>query len=198
MQQRRNEILLGAARAFAQGGFDATNMDDIARECGLGKGHIYFYFPSKEEIFAEIRAGAIALALGELSEIVAAGLSDPINTLRASLSGLIAGVFKPQGRYAIVLADPVSLSRANRNRIRTLQRQYEQTFADILRDGIAKGQFTPGDPKLMTFVMLRAANSVATWYREGGEWKPEWIVRQVTDQLVRSVCGPGVGRRRRA
>ena len=43
----------------------------------------------------------------------------------------------------------------------------------------------------MTFVILRAAFTVANWYREGGKWKPQWIVEQVTDQLVRSVREPG-------
>ena len=45
-EQRRRAILLGAARAFAKGGYNATNMDQIARECGLAKGHIYHYFRS--------------------------------------------------------------------------------------------------------------------------------------------------------
>jgi hypothetical protein len=60
-------------------------------------------------------------------------------------------------------------------------------FARILQAGIDKGVFVPGDAKLMTFVILRAAFTVANWYREGGKWKPEWIVDQVTRQLVRSV-----------
>ena len=43
-EERRREILIGAARAFAHGGYDATNMDQIAQACGLAKGHIYHYF----------------------------------------------------------------------------------------------------------------------------------------------------------
>ncbi len=90
--------------------------------------------------------------------------------------------------HAAVLADPVSLSPANRMRIRILQRRYERMFASILRAGIKKGIFVPGEPKLMTFVILRAANSVAVWFREGDKWQPEWITAQVTtDQLVRSI-----------
>jgi hypothetical protein len=60
-------------------------------------------------------------------------------------------------------------------------------FANILRRGIDQRVFVPGDPKLMTFVILRAAFTVAQWYRAGGKWKPQWIVEQVTEQLVRSV-----------
>jgi AcrR family transcriptional regulator len=190
-KERRREILMGAARAFAHGGYDATNMDQIAHECGLAKGHIYHYFRSKEEIFTEIRTDAVSRLIERLTAIASAAAKDPEVALRKAISVVIARIFDEGERYEPVLADPVSLSPENRKRIRTLGRRYEQMFANILRRGIDKGVFVAGDPKLMTFVILRAAFTVATWYREGGKWKPQWIVEQVTEQLVRSVRRPG-------
>ncbi len=190
-RERRREILMGAARAFAYGGYDATNMDQIARECGLAKGHIYHYFRSKEEIFTEIRTDAVSRLIERLTAIAPAAAKDPELALRKAISAVIARIFEEGERYEPVLADPVSLSPENRKRIRTLGRRYEQMFADIVRSGIDKGIFVPGHPKLMTFVILRAAFTVATWYREGGKWKPQWIVEQVAEQLVRSVRQPG-------
>jgi len=187
--QRRREILLGAARAFARSGYDATNMDQIAHECGLAKGHIYHYFRSKEEIFTEIRADAVTRLIERLTAI-AATEKDPELALRKAVSSVVARIFDEGGRYEPMMADPVSLSPENRKRIRTLGRRYEQMFASILRSGIDKGIFVPGDPKLMTFVILRSAFTVANWYREGGKWKPQWIVDQVTEQLIRSVRQP--------
>ncbi|HLI81522.1 MAG TPA: TetR/AcrR family transcriptional regulator [Candidatus Binataceae bacterium] len=187
--QRRREILLGAARAFARSGYDATNMDQIAHECGLAKGHIYHYFRSKEEIFTEIRADAVTRLIERLTAI-AATHKDPELALRKAVSSVVARIFDEAGRYEPMMADPVSLSPENRKRIRTLGRRYEQMFASILRSGIDKGIFVPGDPKLMTFVILRSAFTVANWYREGGKWKPQWIVDQVTEQLIRSVRQP--------
>lgn len=178
---------MGAARAFARSGYDATNMDQIAHECGLAKGHIYHYFLSKEEIFTEIRADAVNHAIERLSLIAPSAADNPALALRKAIAALIARVFELPGSYEPVLADPVSLSVANRRRIRTLQRRYERMFASILRAGIDQGIFVRGEPKLMMFVILRAANTVAGWYREGGKWKPQWIVEQVTEQLVRSV-----------
>ncbi len=107
--------------------------------------------------------------------------------LRKAISWLIARVFERGGRYEPMLPNPVSLSSENARQIRTLSQRYEQLFASILRQGIEKGAFVSDDPKLMTFVILRAANAVATWYREGGRWKPQWIVEKVTEQLLRSV-----------
>src|SRR5215475_9232878 len=76
-KERRRAILTGAARAFAHGGYDATNMDQIAHECGLAKGHIYHYFRSKEEIFTEIRVDAVNRLLERLNQIVRSGEDDP-------------------------------------------------------------------------------------------------------------------------
>jgi AcrR family transcriptional regulator len=190
-QERRRAILLGAARAFARGGYDATNMDQIARECGLAKGHIYHYFRSKEDIFTEIRCEAVSRLLERLTAIIREGGDDPEAILRQAISAAIARAFKEGERYESVLPDPVSLSPQNRRRIRTLGRRFEQMFSNVIRDGMDKGIFTPGDPKLMTFVLLRAALTVSNWYREGGKWKPQWIVEQVTEQLLRSVRQPG-------
>jgi len=186
-RERRREILLGAARAFARGGYDATNMEQIARECGLAKGHIYHYFRSKEEIFAEIRIDAVSRALERLAAVVPTADRDPELALRRAISSVVARICDAEERYEPTLPDPVSLSPANQRRIRTLGRRYEQMFANIVRGGIEKKVFVPGDPKLMTFVILRAAFTVANWYREGGKWKPQWIVAEVTEQLLRSV-----------
>jgi AcrR family transcriptional regulator len=185
--ERRREILMGAARAFAHGGYDATNMDQIAHECGLAKGHIYHYFRSKEEIFTEIRIDAVSRLIERLTAITTAAAKHPELALRQAISAVIARIFDDEESYELGLPDPVSFSPENRKRIRTLGRRYEQMFANILRRGIDQRVFVPGDPKLMTFVILRAAFTVAQWYRAGGKWKPQWIVEQVTEQLVRSV-----------
>jgi AcrR family transcriptional regulator len=186
-KERRREILMGAARAFAHGGYDATNMDQIAHECGLAKGHIYHYFRSKEEIFTEIRTDAVNRLIERLAAIAPAAAKDPELALRRAISAVIARIFDEEERHELGLPDPVSLSSENRKRIRALGRRYEQMFANIVRKGIDQGIFVPGDPKLMTFVILRAAFTVAQWYRAGGKWKPQWIIERVTDQLVRSV-----------
>jgi AcrR family transcriptional regulator len=185
--ERRREILTGAARAFARGGYDATNMDQIAHECGLAKGHIYHYFRSKEEIFTEIRADAVGRLIERLTAITTAAPKDPELALRKAISAVVSRTFDEGESFERELGDSVSLSPKNRNRIRALGRRYEEMFVNIVRKGIGQGIFVAGDPKLMTFVILRAAFTVANWYRAGGKWKPRWIVTQVTDQLTRSI-----------
>src|SRR4051794_33476235 len=50
-EHRRCSILDAARAVFARKGFADTVVDDIAVQAGIGKGTIYLYFPSKEQIY---------------------------------------------------------------------------------------------------------------------------------------------------
>lgn len=49
--KRQEEILEVAVRLFAQNGYSDTDTQQLAEELGVGKGTIYRYFPSKQELF---------------------------------------------------------------------------------------------------------------------------------------------------
>src|SRR6476659_1321724 len=50
-EQRRCSILQSARAVFARQGYADTVVGDIADEAGIGKGTLYLYFPSKEQIY---------------------------------------------------------------------------------------------------------------------------------------------------
>ena len=50
-KKRENQIIAAAAQVFAQKGFSGTVMAEIAACAGIGKGTIYEYFNSKEDLF---------------------------------------------------------------------------------------------------------------------------------------------------
>lgn len=56
LQDRRESILDVAIEVFGSKGFDGATVEDIAQTAGIGKGTIYLYFKSKEEIFNAIVA----------------------------------------------------------------------------------------------------------------------------------------------
>lgn len=69
----RREHLLGVARhVFAQKGFSATTMDDIAHEAGFTKPILYQYFESKTDLYREIVAATAQQLLTSLREAVEA------------------------------------------------------------------------------------------------------------------------------
>ena len=48
--QRRRQILTAAAELFSHSGYHGATVDAIARQAGISKGNLYWYFKSKQEI----------------------------------------------------------------------------------------------------------------------------------------------------
>lgn len=53
-EEKYTDIMKAAIRVFSEHGFDGAKMEDIAKEAGIGKGTVYEYFTSKEQLFEEI------------------------------------------------------------------------------------------------------------------------------------------------
>ena len=51
---RRDEIVKKAVRIFAKKGYENTSMDDIAERAKVAKGTLYYYFPSKEDLYHQV------------------------------------------------------------------------------------------------------------------------------------------------
>jgi len=68
--ERPDEIIAAALRIFAEKGFAAARLDDIAARAGVSKGAIYLYFATKEDIFRAVVEQAIAPNLQALQTMV--------------------------------------------------------------------------------------------------------------------------------
>jgi AcrR family transcriptional regulator len=66
---RREQILAAATRAFARGGFAATNLDDVATEASISRAILYRHFESKADLYRAV----LERACGRLVAAVGAG-----------------------------------------------------------------------------------------------------------------------------
>ena len=58
-EDRPQEITAAAFEAFAQHGYSATKVEDVARRAGVSKGLLYLYFKTKEELFKAVIRGVV-------------------------------------------------------------------------------------------------------------------------------------------
>src|SRR5262249_11682847 len=70
-QARPGEILDAALKVFAEKGFAAARMEDIARRAGVTKGTIYLYFPSKEDVFKQLVRESVGNTIATVTADVA-------------------------------------------------------------------------------------------------------------------------------
>jgi AcrR family transcriptional regulator len=68
MKETRELVIRTARKMFAKKGVTETTMDDIAKEAKIGKGTIYHYFDSKEELYCVILDIDFAEAKAELEK----------------------------------------------------------------------------------------------------------------------------------
>lgn len=70
--QRRLAILDAALSVFAERGFEAARLDDVAARAGVAKGTLYLYFDDKEKLFEEVVRGAVNPIVERLTALATA------------------------------------------------------------------------------------------------------------------------------
>ena len=69
-QDRPQEITEAALAAFAEKGYAATRVDDVAKRAGVSKGLLYLYFKTKEELFKAVVRSFVVPRIDALTEII--------------------------------------------------------------------------------------------------------------------------------
>ncbi|MGB9166446.1 MAG: TetR/AcrR family transcriptional regulator [Rhodomicrobium sp.] len=83
--ERRAAILAAALDVFAENGFAAARLDDVAQKAGVAKGTLYLYFPDKEALFEALLQGLVSPVLERIQALSA----DQTLPSSAALEGIL-------------------------------------------------------------------------------------------------------------
>jgi len=67
-QDRPQEITAAALLAFAEKGYAATRVEEVAKRAGISKGLMYLYFKTKEELFKAVVKSVVVRRIDQLIE----------------------------------------------------------------------------------------------------------------------------------
>jgi AcrR family transcriptional regulator len=180
----RENILDAVGRLLERYGYRKMTVDDIAREVGIGKGTVYLYFPSKEEMAlawidranAGIQEGLRGLAAleGTVAQrlrrmLVARVLArfDSVQDFRQSLDELYADV------------RPSLLAR------REKYHSSEATiFAQVLAEGLRNGSLALEDSEVTARLLLIATNSLLPYSLRAAQLGRRDEIEQTTMRLA--------------
>lgn len=180
----RIAIVEAASSLFSEFGYNGTTMRDIATRVGTLPGSLYSHIKSKEEILLEIVATGIHRFL-EIEDEVRALDGSAEDKLRHAVIAHLKVVSENPERMLIVFHQWRFLTEPNLSSAIRLRRRYAAAFSDILKEGIASGEFTPNlDPKVEVFSILGALNWAPEWYSPNGPYSPEQIGNKMTDTLL--------------
>ena len=156
----RNLILDATDRLLARYGYKKMSMEDLAREVGIGKGTIYLYFSSKEEV-ALARIDRVIDRLRDRLQTIARSDASPAERLRRMLIERVMYRFDSVQHYteslnAVMAAIRPSLLERRKSHFA----DEAQIFAGVLKSGKSLGAFTFKDPRATAEAMLLATTSL--------------------------------------
>jgi AcrR family transcriptional regulator len=193
---RRAELLALAADLFADRGFRATTVRDIADAAGILSGSLYHHFDSKESMVDEILSGFLDELFGRYREIVAAGLG-PRATLEAVVVASFECIDRRRAEVAIYQAEAKHLAQFERFAyIDDRGAEFRKLWVGILEDGVREGVFRADVDVELAYRFIRDTVWVAVhWYRPGSALSAADIAQQYLAILL---DGISAGPKRRA
>ena len=181
--QRKEEILAAAERLFAERGYEATSVRDIAEALHLQGGSLYAHIDTKEDLLWALLTAAADRFFAAVEPIARSELV-PIEKLKRAVAAHVQVITDSARAAAVYMNEWRHLSEPRRSAFAARRDAYERMFRDIVREGIREGTLADVDEKFATLLILSSINWIYQWYRPDGPMTPEEIARKLTDMLL--------------
>jgi AcrR family transcriptional regulator len=164
-----------ALRLFAQHGFAAVSMRQIAKDVGVQAGALYNYINDKQTLLFDLMRGHMEALLKAWAEQDQSGTA--LQRLERFTRFHIGYHLERPEEVFISYMELRNLTPENFREIEALRRRYEDQLEQILRDGVAEGSFSIPDPKVATMAVIAMVTGVTTWYRTEGRLNEEEVAQ---------------------
>jgi AcrR family transcriptional regulator len=192
---RKQEIARIAARLFAAQGFHGTGINELAQEVGLGKGALYYHIKSKEDLLYEISTAhvfqmiEIGEELGEREDLT------PTEKLRQLSKSLMITIGENRAELTVFFREVQSLTDERGEAVRELRDRFEQIWARVIEDGVAKGEFRSLD-RVAIKGLLGLHNYSYIWLDPDGRCTPEEVSEVFMDLILNGLAAPKAAAKR--
>ncbi|MBW8074502.1 TetR/AcrR family transcriptional regulator [Metallibacterium scheffleri] len=180
--EQRALILNQAARLFAQQGFMATSMNQVADACGLSKAALYHYFRDKYALAALIAETHVRQLLDVVMQ-VQAECTDPQRLLGVLIERFVREYASAQDAHRVLTEDVRFLGDEDRQRILDVERDVVSRFAQAVR--VLRPQAGERElDKPLAMLLFGMINWLFTWFHPGRGLSYEQLAPMVADLFL--------------
>jgi TetR/AcrR family transcriptional regulator len=155
-----DRILVAAMRAFGTRGYEATSLDDLARELGIRKQTILYWFPSKEALLEAV----VDLCAAEVGGRLERGLADAGEGF-GRVEAMVRVMFRLAARHPAMLGFLREITRLGPPSSSRLLGQLEPLVAraaGFLEAEMDAGRMRRHDPRLLLLAAYSMVTGLAT------------------------------------
>lgn len=162
---RPAEITEAALACFAERGFAATRLDDIAKRAGITRGTLYLYFPNKEELFKAVVRQAIGPVLARTASMIAASDAPSAELLVQVIRAIPEAVMQGAGSAIpkLVITEAANFPDLARFYLDEVVHPAKKLIGDLVRRGIARGEFREINSDQAVYCMVAPMLLAALW-----------------------------------
>jgi AcrR family transcriptional regulator len=180
---RRKAIIDRSAKVFAQRGYHATSTVELCEANQLGKGALYYYIGSKEELLAAIHDRVMDEVMLGADRVALAGGSPP-DQLAMLGQELLDVIVRYPDHVWVFLHEFQALTGDNAEQFRKRRREYERRVEDVFEAGTKSGHFRPRDARLSARAWLGMHNYTYLWLKADGHLSAKQVAASFADIFV--------------
>jgi len=156
-----------ALHLFAEIGYAAVSMRQIASKVGLQAGALYNYFPDKQTILADLLINNMENLLQTWHKQKLPHKPDKL--LEFFVDFHIEYHLNRPEEVFIAYMELRNLNPDNFQKIEKLRNKYERILSEILTVGVNKNLFSCENTKVTSLAIIGMLKEVHTWYKKGGK-----------------------------
>lgn len=180
-----------ATRLFGERTYPVVGMRDIGDAVGLLPGSLYVHISSKDALLRRIVERGIQNFL-DVIEPIARDSAPASDRIRRALQAFVETLDATHAQARIAFYQWTYLSGEDHDHVVDMRRRYEQLFVDMVKQGIAAGEFRPTTHvRVAVHMMLGTIHSLCHWYSPGGELSVDEVARTLVDVVLNGLQGSG-------
>ena len=193
--ERKQQLLEAAEQLFTQRGYGATRISDICAAAGVAKGLFYWYFPTKESLFAEL----VRTMRQQLRRAQAAAMTpdaDPVTRIRQGAEASVRFMAAHQPYFALLDVERTDDAMAD------VMKEGSDVYAGDVRrlvaEAQAQGLVPDADPVFYAVGVMGAVSSFSHAHRMGrvsmsidelAHFVGDWVTRALTGRASAPTTG---------
>jgi AcrR family transcriptional regulator len=185
-EARRAAIIDTSARVFARNGYHATGITELCLANDLGKGALYHYIGSKEELLAAIHDRVMDEVMLGADRVAQAGGWPPAQLAMLG-DELLDVIHRYPDHVWVFLHEFPALTGARAAQFRERRARYEQRVEAVLQAGVDSGDFRDLDPWLTARAWLGMHNYTYLWLKAGGRLTARDVAKPFAEIFMRGI-----------
>jgi AcrR family transcriptional regulator len=187
-EARRQVIIDTSAPVFARQGYHATGIVELCAANDLGKGALYHYIGSKEDLLAAIHDRVMdEVLLG--ADRVTEAVGTPTQQLAMLGDELLDVIHRYPDHVWVFLHEFPALTGERAAQFRQRRRSYERKVEAVLQAGVDSGEFRGIEPRLTALAWLGMHNYTYLWLKPGGELSARDVAQPFAQIFMHGIAG---------